>query len=317
MIEFNKITNLFAKPNQAYLIFGCFTIRQGVNGFTKKIVSIQCKNLASTDSREFSIEKTATKNDITLDDINDWFDDLELHVLDEFNSFLKEKAECSFLYYSEDGKGLILDEIKRLFENANKQESKKIFIDVPQVRRIDIPSLFNYTENERELKGFLLKHNNNQLPAYFLSVGEEEVSFDNKQFNKVRNSINCKIDCLIKILSENKESNNTKNVSNPIDIEEITFGKLMKNLTLKSWLILLGIASGIFLFGTQFNYLLSEHQAKGLKIDKESLEERLSTDSINFQKENCSLLIQFIKYMIRLRWKRMLQKKSKKKKKTQ
>lgn len=263
-----EINVLFNSPEDSYVIHYSFIEADGINSHLNKIISIHAKNLNSSDSREFSIEKTASKNDIPIEDLQDWFDDLELTILDEFNSFLKEKSKCIFIYYcEEDGQGLILDEIKRIFDARNKSYAKKTFKIIPTSNRKSIPFIFRFSNQDKGLKSFIKKFNQDKLPNGFLTNGEESVSFEKKLFNKIRESISCKIDFIISLLnSENNKSTlyYTKQDNTVINLEDQNLWELIKKFNVKSWGILIAIAIVIFSGGMFLNRILNSKEKNNL-----------------------------------------------------
>ncbi|UTW66372.1 hypothetical protein KFE94_17230 [bacterium SCSIO 12643] len=273
MISDVEITALFSNPEDTYVIHYAYMVVDDANGSSKKIISVYAKNLNSTDSREFSIDKISANHDIPKEDINDIFDDLEEIVLDDFNSFLKEKSKCHFIYYGEeDGLGLILDELKRIFEARNKLDAKKKFKEIPTAKRKSIPYLFQFNDSDKSLKKFVKKYNENKLPTGFLSCDEEGVSFEKGAYNKVRESVLCKVDFLVTLLnSERNQTSQSSPYLGPLDIETIRPIDILKNLNIKSWILLSGIVAAIFGGGWGLNSWINSGENKDLQKKNEAL----------------------------------------------
>lgn len=282
----NIIKDLFNNPEDSYVIHYAFIEADGKINHLRKVISIHARNLNSSDSREFSIEKEASKHkEILIEEIDDWFDDLELSILDDFNSFLKEKSNCRFIYF-EEGHGLILDELKRIFESRNKFDTKKIFKDIPPSNRKSINYLFNYIEQEKSLKNFIKKYNDDKLPANFLTTQEESVCFEKKNHNKVRESILCKIDFIINLLSHEKNRKKGKNkegIADSINIEDLKPRDIFKNMSNKSWWWFIGVIvvvlSGVFTAGMWYNKRLNLNEIDKFNNSINNLNN--SIDSIN------------------------------------
>ncbi len=274
-----EIKALFTNPEDSYVIHFTYLEKEVQGRSIKKVIAIHAKNLNSTDSREFSIENFASQNDIPFDDLDQWFDDIELAILDEFNSFLKEKAQCNFIYWTEDdGQGLILDELKRIFEARNKAESQKTFKQIPTGSRRSIPYLFKFNEQEITLKGFIKQNNSDRLPIAFLTNHEEGACFEKREYQKIRASILCKIDFFIKVLSASKDQNHQEATkSSAVDIEGLKPIDIIKNMNFKSWLILSGIVLGLLSSGWGLGRYLNTTEEENLK--KELKELRKSTDN--------------------------------------
>jgi hypothetical protein len=294
MIENIEIHALFTNPEDSYVIHFAYLETENIASSQKKIISIHAKNINSTDSREFSIDNFAAKNDIPLEDLEDWFDDIELSILDEFNSFLKEKSICNFIYYgSDDGQGLILDELKRIFEARNRADANKVFKEIPSSKRKNIPFLFQLDEQDKSIKSFIKQYNNNKLPTAFLSNGEEGVNFERKHFNKVRESVLCKIDFIIRILnvSKNKLKPVTqKSKITSVDLESLKPSEIFKHMNTKSWSFFIGAVIALFSLGMWVNNLINTNENNKLKDSNEKLIEKLQLNKTNY-KERESLII--------------------------
>lgn len=294
MIEHIEIQALFNNPEDSYVIHFAYIEVDNVASSHKKIISIHAKNLNSTDSREFSIDNFAAKNDIPVEDLEDWFDDIELSILDEFNSFLKEKSVCNFIYYGgDDGQGLILDELKRIFEARNRADANKFFKEIPSSKRKNLPFLFQFDEQDKSIKSFIKHYNNKKLPIAFLSNGEEGVNFERKHFNKVRESVLCKVDFIIKILNifKNKTTPITSNsISNSVDLESLKPSAIFKHMNAKSWAFLFGGLAAIFSLGMWVNSLVSTNENNVLESKNKELIEKIEKNDTDFKQRESYLV---------------------------
>ena len=289
MTVLEEIKTLFINPEDSYIIYFTYIEKLGRGRDVKKVIAIHAKNLNSTDSREFSVENFALQNDIPFDDLDDWFDEIELAILDEFNSFLKEKAQCIFIYWAEDdGQGLVLDELKRIFEARNKAESQKIFNQIPPNNRCSIPYLFQFNDGQEiTFKRFIKHHNKDRLPTAFLTNYEEGVCFEKKEYQKVRTSILCKIDFIIKVLNSHKSKiHNKATIPSPVDIEGLKPADIIKNMNLKSWLKLFGIVSLIFSVGFGVGKYMDTKEKEKLKNELNELKKLGETEDKELNGKN-------------------------------
>ena len=282
MIDSNEIQTLFNNPEDSYVIHCAYFEEDMPVGSLKKIICVHAKNLNSTDSREFSIYNFASKNDIPHDDIEDWFDDLELSILDEFNSFLKEKSRCSFIYFGEEeGQGLILDELKRIFETRNKADAQKIFKEIPINRRKNIPYIFQFDNSDKNLKNFIKRFNENEIPTTFLSEGEEGANFEKKQYNKIRESVSCKIDCMIKVLNSHRNKSSSQKATGAVDIQSLKPVDIIKNMNIKSWAWLIGIAIAIFSAGYGSNEFFENKELEAVNEENDKLKKTINKSELD------------------------------------
>lgn len=287
MAKIKEIQELFRDPEDSYAIHYSYLDLDSSNGVFKKVISIHARNLDSSDSREFSIDSYVLKKDIPLEDIEDWLDEVELIVLDDFNSFLREKYNCNFIFFGEgNGQGLILNELQRIFEARNTAESNKQFKEISSSNRKSVYYLLQFDSQAKSLKDFIKLYNKGTLPTGFLTNGSEGACFEKKQFNKVRESITCKIDFIIRLLNSinsgeiiNKGDNNEA-----LDLENMKPGAILKNMNIKSWLWLIGIAVAIFGAGAGFNNYFNSNQVKELTLEKKSLETELKNNKTNSKK---------------------------------
>jgi len=289
----NEIQSLFSNPEDSYVLHYSYLDVDSSDGVFKKVISIHAKNLDSSDSREFAIDKYVLKNDISIEDIDDWLDDVELAVLDEFNSFLREKSNCKFIYFDDtNGQGLILNELERIFESRNSSESNKKFKQIPRSNRKSLFYLFQFDSQNKSLKDFIKLFNNNNLPLAFLTNAEEGSCFEKRHFNKLRASILCKIDFIIALLnSHNAEPNKNKVEDvNTVDLENLKPSQVLKNMNIKSWGILIGILIAVFSLGAWVNSLTSTNNDNNLKDKNQKLLDSIKTNKSIFEKREAYLI---------------------------
>jgi hypothetical protein len=271
-----EIPSLEKSPEDVYILHACFTKTPNLNQFSQRVVSIYLQNLNGSNSEKYSIEKYASKNNIEIEDIEDWYDDLEVYVLDDFNSFLKGKIGSTFIYWHDDNKELILDIIKERFEELNKENTGKSFQTVPVTHRKSIQYLMkkvSEVEIPSDLKQFIKNHNNGQVIAGYLNNGEESNCFDRKEFNLIGTSIISKVSFFAKLINEHaKQNQKTLVVFAPIDFQSMKVGDIIRNLNLKSWLILAGLVGASLSLGYGVSNYLNSSEIKSLKDDNSDME---------------------------------------------
>ena len=286
----HEIPSLEKSPEDVYVIHACLIKADNIRHFSPRVICIYVQNLNGSFSERFSIEKYASKNNISLDIIADWYDDLEIYILDDFNSFLKGNSNSTFIYWL-DEQELILDIIKSRFEELNKGNTSKVFHQVSASSRKSLQFLMKKVTNDEipnDLKLFIKKFNKEQLIVGYLNTGHESNCFDKKEFHKISTSVTSKVSFFAKLLSEHASKQITSSsttVYPPIDLQTMKLFDLLKNLNLKSWLFLLAILSFGFSVGLGVSKLLSSNDIKSLKeqninLEKSLLEKRKELDDI-------------------------------------
>jgi hypothetical protein len=283
-----EIAAIQSSPEDIYVIHCSQSAAGNVNHYNPRISCIYVQNLNSSEGLKFSIEKYASKNKIDINDITDWYDDLEIYVLDDFNTFLKSKLHCTFIYWAEEGKELLLDIIKSRYEELNKEDDKKAFCRVPISNRKTVQHLvkkvFQDDEIPKDLKQFIKHHNNEQLINGFLNNAEESICFDKKDFNTIGTSVVSKVDFFISVINDysSRDTMQVKDVnSDAIDLQSMNPFSLLRRLNIKSWLLLISIFSAGIGIG---KYFLSQ-EINTLQNDKSQLEKEI-TDQQNMFKDS-------------------------------
>jgi hypothetical protein len=280
-----EIPLLEKNPEDVYVLHACFTKSTNTNHFSQRIVCLYLQNLNGSHSEKFSIEKYASKNNIALDGIEDWYDDLEIYVLDAFNSFLQSKSGSTFIYWLDEGQELVLDIIKARFEELNKESTSKVFQIVPSSNRKSIQYLMKRVSEEEvpdDLKLFIKNHNNQQLIASYLSNGEESICFTKKEFNKIGSSIISKVSFFIKLinnLSKVQAKTGESKTITPIDLQSMRLIDILRNLNVKSWLFLFGLASVGYATGYAITSFTKKSEIESLQKNIGDLEIELKQKS--------------------------------------
>lgn len=297
----NDITFLQRNPEDVYVIHCAYGKANNENHFSPRIYCIYLKNLDSSYSAKFSLETYGSKNDIPINDIPDWYDDLELYILDDLNDFLKSKSDCLFIYWAEQGNELILDILKTRFEELNKAGTTKRFFEIPMQQRKSVQSLLQNLSkasfiNQTDLKVFVRDHNNQQLINGYLQGSEESVCFTRKEYDKITLSITAKVDFFIKIINQQPTSPKTKTeITSPLDLQSFSLGWLLKRLSIGSWLLMGGILIGTFLTGLGINDYFSSKNEKALDREIQDLKKQNEKQQQDYEGDKKSLLDSILK----------------------
>lgn len=276
-----EISALQNSPEDVYVVHFSHGITSNAHHYYPRIVCIYVQNINGSESKKFSIENLAKKQKVPIEEIADWYDELESFLLDEFDEFLRSKTNCIFIYWAEDNKELILDVIKSRFEELNKKENRS-FCSIPNGNRKSVYFLVNKIDSSapRDLKQFVKTYNNQALVPGFLTIEEEQSFFDKKDFGKVGTSVVAKVSFFVRIIHDfsNKRveaTNNKTKDSEAIDIRALNPIHFFKRLTLGSWLIVLSIISGLFMSGFGLKNYFSNEEIKDISREKAKAEEKL------------------------------------------
>ncbi|HQQ96767.1 MAG TPA: hypothetical protein PLX35_05860 [Cyclobacteriaceae bacterium] len=285
----HEIPSLEKSPEDVYVIHACFTKTDNTNHFSQRVVCIYVQNLNGSYSEKFSIEKYASKSNISIDDIEDWYDDLEIYVLDDFNSFLKGSANSIYIYWLDEGQELVLDILKTRFDELNKGNTTKTFHIIPPSNRKSIQYLIKQIsddETPNDLKLFIKSHNNDQLIAGYLNNGEESNCFAKKEFTRIGTSIVSKVSFFTKLInSYSKKSVGTTNFA-PIDLQTMRLIDILKNLNLKSWLFLFGLIGLGYGAGYAITVFQKGKEIESFKSKVTQIEQDLEAKSIELERSN-------------------------------
>lgn len=262
-----KIPSLKNNPEDVFIIHLSYGSAKNTNHSSPRIVCIYIQNMDSSISEKFSLEKCASKNKIPINEISYFYNDLEETILDEFNTFLKQKPGCTFIYWAEEGQELCIDILKSRFEEINKEETQKNFYTIPSQNRKSIQFLTKgiYNETTSDLKQFIKNNNKNVLIPNFLTSEEEYNRFELNQLNSVSASAIAKVSFFVKLINElsKKEAEQTNKPIAPIDLHSMTPIDIIKNLNTKSIVMLVGLLTSAGGVG----YSISLYNSN-LKIEK-------------------------------------------------
>lgn len=161
------------------------------------ITSIVIQSLDEQMNREFAIHLEADKAGITKDQIQDSYRDLELRVLEKYNDFVKRYKNYYWIHWNMKDMTFGFEAIKhrheKLFESLNE------YCEIPVNNRRNLSNIIermygeNFTEGSDTLKSLMLANSKNLESNKYLSLNEESIEFENKNFLTVMNSVNLKV----------------------------------------------------------------------------------------------------------------------------
>jgi len=163
------------------------------NPRSPRVTSIAIRNLASGQTRSFSIHLLAERHGL-LDSIEDHFDRLEREMLDEFYQAVREKQHCRWVHWN-------MRDANFGFEALDNRMRALggIPAPVPEDHRVDLSRLLidiyghGYIGHPRIEK---LMQLNKVVARDFLNGQEEADAFDRREFIRLHQSTLRKVDVL-------------------------------------------------------------------------------------------------------------------------
>ena len=247
-----KLVDSFYAHNSHFLVihYSCESFYDIIDGRTPRITSIAVRYLNSAQTKSFSIHKIAEIKGISLDDIDNNYDDLEKQMLNDFFTFAKSHAPYSWIHWN-------MRDINFGFEalqyRANVLGIKKPY-EVLDSSKFDLARILidiygeNYADHPRLIS--ILKQNN-LTPKNWLNGDEEAKAFVSKEFVKLHQSTLCKVNIfenIIKLTAEGK----LKTKSNIIDRYGISPQGIYE-LIKDHWLFALIVSIISFIIGKVFS----------------------------------------------------------------
>lgn len=90
------------KRRDMYIIlhYSCESFYDIKDGRTPRVTSVAARNFTTGQTTSFSIHKSAEQIGVTPTDINQRYDELEKHMLDEYFEFIKSRHGYSFIHWN-------------------------------------------------------------------------------------------------------------------------------------------------------------------------------------------------------------------------
>lgn len=251
---------------------------------TPRIVAILIKSLDGKESHCFSINHEAEKAKVALDNLADYYDQLEERLLRSFNSFVIDHNECSWLHWDMNEVHFGFEAIEHRYRVLAPNEGED-FKKIATTSRINISAIIkdiygsDYA-SDSNLESLMKANYDGGVKDGHLSLEIEANSFKEHAFPKILESLTCKVNFLIEIIEKIHEQklNLPKVVGKPkvkedlslIDIKSLTPMQLFKRFNWASWTILVGILAGAFSLGLWINSGVDEDAEE--KYIREKLE---------------------------------------------
>ena len=247
------ISSFYDNDSHCLIIhYSCESFYDIKDGKTPRITSIAVRYLSTAQTKSFSIHKVAELKQISIDQINGNYDQLEKEMLKEFFKFAEEHKDYKWIHWN-------MRDINYGFEALKYRATilgAKAF-DIKDENKFDLARLLI----DKYGKGYSLHP---RLPSilemnkisskHWLNGDEEATAFDNKEYVKLHQSTLAKVDVIENILKLTAEES-LKTKSNLKDIYGISPQGIFE-LAKDNWLysIILIILSA--LLGAYFGKLI-------------------------------------------------------------
>lgn len=206
-----KIFQDIDKSPDKYLIihYSCESFYDITDGRTPRVTSIAVYDFFSAQTDSFSIHKMAEKDHITLEQIEEHYDELERDMLDEFFSYAKEHQNYIWIHWNMRDMNYGFKAIEHRYSVLGGQPYKisdknKIDLARQLINCYGINYIIGHPRMEK-----LIEYNKISAKDY-LSGQSEADAFNNKEYVKLHRSTLRKVDTFANII--NRAINNTLKV---------------------------------------------------------------------------------------------------------
>ncbi|WP_019555235.1 hypothetical protein [Propionispira raffinosivorans] len=212
------LSKIDKNPLQYLIIhYSCESFLNLPNGTSARITSIAIRYFENGQTDSFSIHKTAERKGIPLEDIKQYYDELELDMLKEYMTYLAHHQNFFFIHWNmRDGNyGFKAIEHRYLVLKNKKNDSDMLQI-IPDTNKIDLSILLikkygsQYIEDPRIPK---LVEKNQLNPRDFLTGTQEATAFEQQEYIKLHLSTLSKtrvLDSFLSMAIENTLKTNSK-----------------------------------------------------------------------------------------------------------
>lgn len=213
-VEAKKIVEgLRHNPSQALVIhYSRQNLMDNESGIaTPRIIAIMVKSLDGKQNNCFAIHHEAEKADIILENIADYYDQLEERLLRAFNNFVKSNRESKWIHWDMNDVHFGFEAIKHRY-CVMVDEDGKDFQEIPNHNRINLNTLLkdiygsNY-EKEPQLENLMKTNNGGAARAGHLTIEEEAVAFKSLGFPTILESLRCKVNFLLDVIDKTLSGN--------------------------------------------------------------------------------------------------------------
>ena len=217
-VEAKKIfEGLNKNPSQALVIhYSRQNLMDNESGIaTPRIIAIMIKSLDGKQNHCFAIHHEAEKADVILENITDYYDQLEERLLRSFNSFVKNNRDCKWIHWDMNDVHFGFEAIKHRYCVMVDEEGKD-FQEIENHNRINLNTLLKDIygtsyEKEPQLENLMKTNNDGVAKNGHLTLEEEAREFKNLGFPSILESLRCKVNFLLEVID--KAINNNLKVS--------------------------------------------------------------------------------------------------------
>lgn len=196
----DKLDILKNNYNHVLIIhYSCESFIDKPDGYTPRISSIAIKNFHTGQTVSFSIHKVAEMKNISKDNIESMYDQLEKEMLDEYFEFIGHHKEWYYVHWNMRDINYGFEAIKHRYRVLGGKP-----IDIQEERLVDLSRLLidyygsNYIGHPRLEK---LIDKNEITKKNFLTGKEEAQCFSDKEYIRLHLSTLRKVDSLFNVLS--------------------------------------------------------------------------------------------------------------------
>lgn len=191
-----QLTEISKNRNNVVVIhYSCESFYDRPDGTSPRITSIAVRNLATGQTESFSIHQIAERDKkLTIEDINDHYDELEQKMLKEFYDYVEKHEQYQWLHWNMRNINYGFAALEHRYKVLGGDPVK-----IHESCRHDLPRLLfalygpDYIEHRR-LEN-LVKLNSISNPN-FLSGADEAKAFKNGEYVKLHQSTLCKVDII-------------------------------------------------------------------------------------------------------------------------
>lgn len=185
--------------------YSCESFYEIKDGKTPRITSIAVRYLNTAQTKSFSIHKVAELQKITIEKINECYDQLEKEMLKDFYKFVEEHKDYKWIHWN-------MRDINYGFEALKYRATilgAKTY-DLKDENKFDLARLLSdkygksYSDHPR-LPSIL--EMNRVSSKHWLNGDEEARAFENKEYVKLHQSTLAKVEVLENILKMTAEEN--------------------------------------------------------------------------------------------------------------
>ncbi len=176
------------------------------------ISAIVIKSLDGKSEYHFAIHLEADKANIPVEEIENSYRDLEFRTLKAFNEFVKRHGHCIWVHWNMKNVHFGFEAIRHRFEKIFAGLRDRIE-EIPSNSKVNLALLIEemYGDkyaNESDTLASMMKLNNSKILSNdYLTLENESVEFEKKNFKSVLASLDCKTDFLcksVRLLSQKK-----------------------------------------------------------------------------------------------------------------